>query len=480
MINLATCRQCSKHRALLATAILWAVAMMVVSCGSRGEAGAGLFDVVPADASAVVKADFGKLLAEAGCDIVDGRYVPDDVLVKALADSEESTRTLVELLCDFAPEVQLESTCWFFTDEKSEPIVTLIALDQEALRKRLGKKTIATVSIDGYDVYTFKGACAVLRGNHFWVARSADAVIDSTDDAVANPLSADRNKVEALDAEGDMTAVISSEMLSVLRDLGASGKSYMRLAMKCMRNGFRFMAGVDDADGTLIEICSGVDEINPWFTAFMPQRTAACVAVGALDWKKIYPSVAGAVTSKFGGNGLVISSLLKPYMEAVDGSVAIAVAPAAGVQSLGEIGLSSWEFFMSAKMPQDKLDRFATLVTALAAVADVPVKEVGHDMYELTMEEGGTLTAGCIDGHFVVANYDLALAGHPESLQGLSGRTVALEANVAKGSDLALMLGLPFGVSIDAGTDRSDAVATVRLNGINTTPLKALLQYLSK
>lgn len=452
--------------------------LMLWSC-DKSETAIDPLDSVPSDAVAVAKADVLNLLSEAGCQAEAGRYSLTPALQSLLGASDTSTLTLVSLLADLAPEIDLESVYWYMPSAKSQPIVTTLATDGTALLDRLDQTSTASVKISDYSIYTYPGACAVVRDGQIWIARSADLIIDTNDTAARKSFSSDSVKKGALDAEGDIVAVVSWVPASV-PGIDVPVSSFITASMRCLRSGFHLHAGLKAPDGTPVYIGSDIGVINPSFVSLIPRQTAVCIALGALDWQETYPSVVDALGGICGDNWRMILSMLRPYIESIDGTVAIAVAPAAGAQSLGDFDLSSWEVCLTASMPQEKLDQLTTLVSTLASMSDFPCKSNRDGTYTLALGDDKALTVGSVKGNFVIANYDVAIAGAPVFAPVFDSKVLAIEANIPYGGDLSRIIGLPWGLSVDAGVGGGEADATVKLNGINTTPLKALVETLAK
>lgn len=455
-----------------------ALLFAVTSCG-RKEQVADPLAAVPENAAAVVKVDFVGLLNEAGCVPVSGRYTLTPALTDLLGESETSTQTLVTLLADVAPEADLSTVYWYVPSSGAQPVVTLAATDSEALMDRLGHTSTASVSISGYSVYTFPGACAVVRDAQLWIARSADLVIDTNDIAAKNPFTSSGAKMKALSAEGDVVAVLSALPASVPGVTIPAG-TFAAATLRCLRSAFHLHASLVAPDGTDFPIGSDIGQIVPSFAGMLPPRTAGCLAIGALDWKPILSSLLEkyAGDSSFGG-GLVLS-MIRPYIESIDGTVAVAVAPAAGVQSLSRFDLSSWEVFLAASMPADKLEQLNTLISTLPLMSSLPCRKNDDGTCSITLDNHVTLTVGCIDGQFIIANYDLALAGVPQFASAFEGKTVALEIEIPYKGELAQSLGLPWGLTLDSGVESGEIDATVRINGITGTPLRAVIEALAK
>ncbi|MDE6094329.1 MAG: hypothetical protein K2F61_06090 [Muribaculaceae bacterium] len=445
----------------------------------KGETATDPLASVPADAVAVARADFRKLITEAGCVPVDGRYEITPVIQGLLASSDTSTLTLVSLLADIAPETDLSSVYWYIPSSGAKPVVTLQILDADALMKRLSATAVASVKIADYNVYTFSGASAVVRDSQLWIARSADMAMEANDIAASAPFSADKVKSEALKAEADIVAVLQAGQLDIPGADLPSG-AFVTASARCLRSGFYLNAYVSAPDGTPVYIGADMKPVDTSFASLMPRQTAACLALGSLDWRVVYPAALAALGDKLGDNGRMVLSMLRPYIESIDGTVAVAVAPAAGTQSLGELSLSSWEVFLSASMPQEKLDQLTTLISAMASMSDFPCRSNGDGTYALVLEDCLTLTVGSIDGKFVIANYDLSVAGVQRLVPHLDNRVALLDVDIPYDGDLARVLHMPWGVSVDAGIASGVMDATIKLNGIKMPPLKALLEGRAK
>ncbi|MDE6164953.1 MAG: hypothetical protein K2F62_05065, partial [Muribaculaceae bacterium] len=214
----------------------------------KGETATDPLASVPADAVAVARADFRKLITEAGCVPVDGRYEITPVIQGLLASSDTSTQTLVSLLADIAPEIDLSSVYWYIPSSGAKPVVTLQILDADALMKRLSATAVASVKIADYNVYTFSGASAVVRDSQLWIARSADMVMEANDIAASAPFSADKVKSEALKAEADIVAVLQAGQLDIPSADLPSG-AFVTASARCLRSGFYLNASVSAPDG---------------------------------------------------------------------------------------------------------------------------------------------------------------------------------------------------------------------------------------
>lgn len=455
-----------------------ALLLAVTSCG-RKELANDPLAAVPENAAAVVKVDFVGLLNEAGCVPVAGRYTLTPALTDLLGESETSTQTLVTLLADVAPEADLSTVYWYVPSPGAQPVVTLAATDSEALMDRLGHTSTASVSISGYSVYTFPGACAVVRDAQLWIARSADLVIDTNDIAAKNPFTSSDAKMKALVAEGDVVAVLSALPASVPGVTMPAG-TFAAATLRCLRSAFHIHASLVGPDGNVVPIGPEIGQIDSSFAGMLPPRTAGCVALGLLDWKILFKSL----LENFGndsrlGGGLVLS-MIRPYIESINGTVAVAVAPAAGVQSLNRFDLSSWEVFLSASMPQDKLDELNSLISTLSLMSNFPCTRNSDGTYTVTIDGQLPITVGSVNGQFIIANYDLALGGVPQFASAFDGKTVALEIEIPYKGELAQSLGLPWGVTIDSGVESGEINTTVRINGITGTPLRALIEALAK
>lgn len=451
-----------------------ALSLALWSCDDNSPS-TDLLSSVPADAMVVAKTDFLNIITEAGCLPTNGRYMLTPAIESLLESSDTSTQTLVTLLADLAPEVDLTSVVWYLYTENSQPVIIAGAKDTEALMARLAHSSTASVKISDYNVYTFDGACVIVRDRLLWIARSADHVIDINEIAAKKSFSTNTAKVKSLNSSGDIVAVVSGVKTSI-PGLEIPEESFATISARCLRSGFNLHISLSAPDGKSVEIGSGMEYIEPSFVSLMPRQTAACIAVGNLDWHMIYPAVAGA----FDGGGGVILPMLRPYIEAIDGTVAVAVAPAAGMQSLGNFDLSTWEVFFAASMPQEKLDQFTTLISALSTMSDIPCRANDNGTYTLQLPDGIAITIGNINGSLVIANYDLSVAGAQKFSTSFDNKVLAMDIDIPYNGELARTLGLPWGISVDAGVGSGSFDAMIKLNGIKTTPLKALIEYLAK
>ena len=68
----------------------------------------------------------------------------------------------------------------------------------------------------------------------------------------------------------------------------------------------------------------------------------------------------------------------------------------------------------------------------------------------------------------------------PQFAPAFEGKTVALEIEIPYKGELAQSLGLPWGLTLDSGVESGEIDATVRINGITGTPLRAVMEALAK
>lgn len=444
---------------------------LVSSCDKRERC---LLDTVPDSAQAVATADFDKLMKNAGCQVKNGKYELTPQLTSFLGDSE--ARTFAKWLNCISKAADLNHVVVYMTD-RDTPIGTVSITDNDTFETALtGHDFHKADSRDGYDIYECPDeAVVMLKDGQAWFAHRADDVIKSVKKADKDPLSALDGVKEFLLTDHPLNVAYRCSMMPFDWVCGsvALNDNIIELTLK----------GMDD-DGKPFEFDRLFDAVDTDFLRYAPGNTLLTAAFATKAdplWNQalaILKADPGLSMSQKGMLEMVCSQLKK-----IDGTVAIAAAPAAGAPALADVSLSTWDLMLMVHMPHDEVSSNVSGLVATASRFGMTIDEengVYHANLSRLDPSLGDIYVGNVDGYLAVSTRPLDENSDDSLIPVFQGSCGAVALDIPYGSETMKAFGLPCGLSVTLRLESESAEIRARLNGTNSSFLSSLIDMIQK
>lgn len=454
--------------------ILPMAAALIALVSSCDKSERSLLDTVPDSARVVATADFDRLLKNAGCQVKDGKYELTPQLTSLLGASD--AHTFAKWLNCISKAADINHVVIYMTDHAT-PIGTVSITDLDAIETALTDYDFKKAdSRDGYDIYEWPdGAVAMLKDGQAWFAHKADDVIKSVKKADKDPLAAldGVKKFLLTDHPVNVTYRCSGMPFDWVCGSVALNDNILGMTIK----------GMDD-DGKLFELDRLFDTVNTDFLRYAPGNTQLAVAFSAktdAPWNQalaILKAHPGLSMSQKGMLEMVFSQLKK-----IDGTVAIAAAPAAGAPALANLSLSTWDLMLMVHMPQDVVNSNVSQLVATARQFGMTVNEengVYHANLSQLDPSLGDIYVGNVDGYFAVSTRQFIPNSDNSLVQVFNGCGGAVALDIPYGSETMKAFGLPYGLSVTLQLESESAEIRARFNGTNSSFLSSLIDMIQK
>lgn len=454
--------------------ILAMAAVLIALVSSCDKSERSLLDTVPDSARVVATADFDKLLKNAGCQVKDGKYELTPQLTSLLGDSD--AHTFAEWLNCISKAADINHVVIYMTDHAT-PIGTVSITDLDAIETALTDYDFKkAVSCDGYDIYEWPdGAVAMLKDGQAWFAHKADDVIKSVKKADKDPLAALDGVKKFLLTDHPVNVAYRCSGMPFDWVCGSVALNDNILGMT--------IKGMDD-DGKLFELDRLFDTVNTDFLRYAPGNTQLAVAFSAktnAPWNQalaILKAHPGLSMSQKGMLEMVFSQLKK-----IDGTIAIAAAPAAGAPALANLSLSTWDLMLMVHMPQDVVNSNVSQLVATARQFGMTVNEE-NGVYCANLSQLdpslGDIYVGNVDGYFAVSTRQFIPNSDNSLVQVFHGCGGAVALDIPYGSETMKAFGLPYGLSVTLQLESESAEIRARFNGTNSSFLSSLIDMIQK
>ena len=449
--------------------LLYAVVMlgmMVTSCSKGDE----LLSTIPANVSAVVKADVKGILENSGCKFTaEGLTVPASM--SDLAD-EPLLKTIGKLdsegVCSFS-DVAL------VLDSRNRTICTFLVNDGSKF-KEITSDFGWKEGEDGYEIGEIAGNDILTDGKQAWIVFNGDtydAVKKLKEDAKDEPVTKLAGIKGALESDNLVNAAFSGLNFGFTNNNTAQQETVWNVLTANVKDN-KIVASSQSmkGDGETVEV-KGMQPINPAVLAYIPASCNFVVAAGLtpeFDWKGVISALNPFIVRDFQMQGMV--AMLTPFLQALDGTVILAAGPA-NDDAYTDMEPGNWQFVLMAHLPQEKINQVMKMVrTAMFQAGISPTEE--KDGVMVVPQYGMNFYIGNVDGYLAVSNLPFENTRNNSLAPMFVNKEAA--ATVEIPSLKAISAGAPsFGVKLTINMEGSKGKAELSLPGSDKPILETIL-----
>lgn len=416
------------------------VAMVVtLSCSNDGKTG-GILEQVPADADLVVVGNVKAIVESAGGSLENSEIkLPQDLIDIMPEGTSLSLRDVNKFLK--SSHVDLEACAVFGSYADNQSVVVLALNDKdlfvEAIKSRAYKKIKADGDMDVYAKYVVDGYDYVaLNGSYAYLLKDAKATKEFSPTKYLQQVSEGAAKKSFAEtsygkyiAGGNAIGIAASGNADIKQMLQGAGIPSAALSMFdgmiCMRgdlssNKCAVEIKMFDGEGNELK----ADKVMPFMDnsstiskkaiAILDEKESVAYAFSLknVDWNQYIDMVAQA--SGLSRADRAQLNLVLPYLENIDGTVAIGFGLANGLESvsgmyMGDDLLSQFSATIVLETKEGKAKRLIEDIKGMLEGMSVPFDESGSGISVNLAGLGmaGTLYAQSIDDVLVVANHPI-------------------------------------------------------------------------
>ena len=379
------------------------VALVMPSCASDASE---VLDTIPADAQVVTMIDAASAMKHLGIEIgADGfKFAPELQSIKSLIEnavSAQEQKDVAQKVSAIMAIIDVENIAGYLSADETLYFTAMVK-KEGLLEKTLTENGVSKSQVAGFDCYKLDGRLYMLiKGAQLWmVERESDAEKLKTEleKASSNSIASNAAVCEYLAQDNDANAVASTKQFNI-EDLGKDGWVIASANMKGL--GAEVTLSAVKSDGKVVDFSEYLGEINDDVLQYIPQKTLMAVALG-IDSKMKWDLLDKVLAMMSYGNRAT-AELFRPYIESIDGSVLLTIAPAEGnVTPIMMQSPEDWDIKLMAHMPQDKIDgAIEKIVTTIEADYRITLPREG-DFYVIPNPEK-SIKVGSQDGYFVLA-----------------------------------------------------------------------------
>lgn len=483
----------------LKSSILLLVTMLAIGMTSCKDKTPGVQSLLPADADLLMAFDMSRTFENAGCKAgVDG--ITLSPTVKGLLESSGADE---EVLNDIANMRGIDFANIYIVANNvygNNPTFALLTevLDMNALTESLNNLGLENEMEDDYMVYD-ADASILIRDNIVWISdKNPTKAIENIESIkskassksvasvnwVSNYLASDCCMSMLLNFAGMPENV--KKQINTQASVGASAVAKLmegRLAFSVDFKGLEatLKANGMAADGKQINITEGLGDMKPTTinTDFLDYLTADDILVFAVSVPENYPwkDLLSAMAANAGVPMMQLQMVL-PYLEDIQGTVAVAAGPTNGVISFNNPS-SSLEFdgMICVTLKPGKAEEYFEQLSQLAGMAGT----VNMDKADKSL----SVDAGIATLHMAVRGDMLVISTHAITKTGASifsksdfaGQYSTLMVKLGKDTRLAEDLHMPFGVFSRMFTEDNTGIWNTELTDCSGLFLGNLLEY---
>ncbi|MCC8038109.1 MAG: hypothetical protein LIP02_08265 [Bacteroidales bacterium] len=456
----------------IATLLLSVVAIMGIttSCSKDEDS---LLRTVPDSSSIIAKIDAEQILKNAGFQVKDGKYVMPALMEQNLSrvDKKET-----EALLAVARTIDAHSIVVF--EYKSSRFCTF-AITDEAKFLQYFENQGATKSKSGdFEVLKIdRDNCIAMRDGQGWYTnpRGLDMLADILKEAKKRPL-ADMNGIrEWLEKDG---------ALNVAYSLAPINSTWVVANTVLKDNILSFSVTAIDKGGKPMDTSKMVEPINSAVLGYLPGNTQLAVAMGLnkdFPWGDIKTALAPFV----GYQGIGFLELAMSQMGQIDGTVALAVSPAAGAPALADISPKTWDFTLFVHQTQEGVNSNIQSLLDMASQMGQRIEKVG-DLYHSTLSgldpdlNGLDVWIGNVDGYLAISTREIQPGQNNSLAPTMEGKPFSLYLDIPYQSETMKAFGLPYGFNLTLQLSDNVLEGKARFNGSNSAFLTTLIEVFSQ
>lgn len=437
-------------------------AITLISCSESEE---NVLTSIPADTGMIVRLNADKFLTSAGAQKDGNTWTFGQGIENILATMTSGTRSEFMKLMDALPVLDYENI--YVYEYKSSPIATCITKHPGALADGLEKELGKPHKIDGYSVYNH---VIILKGNRVWIAENIDKLMDSLEDAAKSPASNVDiisknigNKDKAATVIANYSALLAHNPYIQM----AGGKDiynmyeghFVTYSIVFDSNKMLVDGSMYDRDGKAVSIAGKLAPIETSFTRLLPANTILAVASG-----KPSDEVSNIIIESLSGLGI---QDVRPYIEALNGSMAFAVAPPSAFNDI--LDLSKWTLTISAGYDKAKAEEIIGMAEDMGT-HDINVTRLA-DQTRFNVPGGiglmnpANFYLGYIDGMLVASTQPIS-TDHKNSLAAnFNGHSSAGVFDIPADGDIVKGFGAPFGLECHMSGDDDKFISECEFTG---------------
>lgn len=447
--------------------------MMGVLCSCTGSG--DVLDVIPADVNVVATFNVERLCSEGGIDLDNGGAVKEGVLN---GEPDEDVAGALAALADVkAAGADLKHVV-LATSGKTTFAVCAVK-DADAVRTAIGGEW---KSSDGLEWRTAAQHCLVTDGKRLWcVMNSADGagvVTGVTKRAKEMPVSKLNGLVELLGRD-NLVNLAAADGFMTLTTSGSSNTSVAAedrtWATACIKSG----AGPEELvidwsrmQSTGRQIAAeGMQEINPAVLGYVPGDFNCVLAAGltdGFDWtslKMIVSMIGGYQASAF-------MATMSPYLEAIDGTVMLAMGP-----TLNDGGLLDRDFIVMAHLPQDRVNQVIGMIRGMAAMSNIPVTDVSEGVMAVP-QYGKMMYIGNVDGYLALSTVGFNGGRQNDLAPVFVNKELGLHLALSSLREFDSSVEIDAGLTVQATMAGADGDVSIALTGTRTPILQLLMELM--
>lgn len=433
-----------------------------------------LANFIPGDAPMVMKLDCKKLFEAADVKI-DGDKVELPSYMENIFKGDDA-----EMIAKINSKIDLEKV-YAVLYSSNEAFLLARTIDYDGLCGMLDADDMVKSSQGDYEVYSLDEASTlgIYKKKYVYIMHERDALADFkalVEKIRKNPLAKNDVLADAVSTSDAISCVMNyEEYFNALpkQTLALTGgvPEYIKgkfIAMNINFEGNKMLldGGMGNIDGVPFKPIATMDNLNVAMLAYVPENFNIIVAAGKPTLND--PDYYDQIVRNSGQMGAIIS-VLRPYIESVDGSslLALRVAP----ELMGGFNPEYFDCMLMVHMPMEKIRQAISNLMEISGMYGMPSAEVGEDMYMISYE-GINIYYGATDGYLVISTVPVSATNSSELTKYFVNKESAI---VVDGSCLKDMLPFyPFAVMQSNGS--SNFKADVTLEGTSDKFIPALMQ----
>lgn len=443
------------------TALMAVTLLTMGACSNHPAA----LENIPADASMVARID----LEKASSQLEKAGFDPEEILAQS-----RQLKNITEIK-DILGCIDTKNVIAFATGT-SETTVIIGLKDADAFTDKVAKQIgRQPEESNGYKVFSDFGDYGTLAvsENYAWLlTRNADAAaaagyVNSFIEKAQDNSAADvKAFAEPLSAENAFTAVINMAAFSG----GAKGMpvEFVNIAVDLDKDAdINFTARATDKENAPFEM-PWYEDIDDDALAYVPANAVGAFAVGIspdMPWGKVFD----AAGSQMSRSDAAIVGMVKPYFEALDGTVMLSVAPR-GNMSPGDFAYNiaagriyNTDCIIMARLKEGAANPAKALANMLGT--QLPANGLAEVPFPDSRGEG-KLYMGNLDGYMAVATYKPQKGAVPACVKGFDGHEMGMFLNFPAGMFGPGIPAVSFEMSYDDNVTKGRVAAKELLNSL--------------
>ncbi len=449
-----------KRIKLCLTAFGVIIALAATSCHKSADQVAA---VVPVQSATIMAVDAGVIIDNAG-----GKYSADGIELPSAISQYVGVDAVSKLAALKGVDIK---NMYFFGEMSGNGALVASVKDKDAITSFLADNGLESTDLNGYTVYSDGGNSLLIKDDILWFtgmrAESAVEYVEQSRKTAASDGSlADSDWRMEYFAKSHAVAVLINfaKMPFIAQQISAQYSDDMpgaeilkalvqgSLAMSINLDGLTCTStyGAFDKDGKTISMSPeqyGIANVDI-DTDFLKYLTSNEVLVFASGIPGNYPweNVLNAVAKQAGASGQQAMMAL-PYLQALDGTIAIAVGPRNGIASFSGNNIAdNWDGILYLTLKEGKAAEFFAQIKTLAQMQlGNAVKTVGDDLC-ISMNDV-TVYVGVRDKNLIASLHEITTqSGALFTADEFKNQPGIAMLRLAKDSALCTQLGMPFGV----------------------------------